>query len=310
MKVFIVYCHPSEDSFTKNVRDIFIKGVVDSGNEYVISDLYQMDFKTDMSEREYLRDSNYTTAPALEKDVLAEHEKIDSADAIVFIYPVFWTEAPAKLVGWFDRVWSYGYAYGNKTMKTLDKALILCTAGHKVDELEKFGLLQSMKKVMFGDRLFRRARKTDFVVFGGMTKACASRLEDWHKNLELAYRKGYELFAKDQAEEGFSLDDRFFIAVENSASGEVSDQTVFSYHQKEDVVWAEYSGGSIVKGFLIGKMDENRHLHFTYQHVNTNGELKAGSCDSVPKTENGVLRFHESWRWASGEAGTSVIEEI
>ena len=39
MKVFIVYCHPSEDSFTRNVRDAFIKGIVDSGNEYIMSDL-------------------------------------------------------------------------------------------------------------------------------------------------------------------------------------------------------------------------------------------------------------------------------
>ena len=39
MKVFIVYCHPSEDSFTRNIRDAFIKGITDSGNEYIISDL-------------------------------------------------------------------------------------------------------------------------------------------------------------------------------------------------------------------------------------------------------------------------------
>ena len=41
MKVFIVYCHPSEDSFTKNMCDAFIKGITDSGNEYIISDLYE-----------------------------------------------------------------------------------------------------------------------------------------------------------------------------------------------------------------------------------------------------------------------------
>ena len=51
MKVFIVYCHPSEDSFTRNVRDAFIKGIVDSGNEYDMSDLYNSNFKTDMSEK-------------------------------------------------------------------------------------------------------------------------------------------------------------------------------------------------------------------------------------------------------------------
>ena len=55
-----------------------------------------------MTEQEYLRDSNYRDTPDVAADILAEHEKISSADAIVFIYPVFWTEAPAKLVGWFD----------------------------------------------------------------------------------------------------------------------------------------------------------------------------------------------------------------
>ena len=32
MRVFIVYCHPSDDSFTKNMCDAFIKGITDSGN--------------------------------------------------------------------------------------------------------------------------------------------------------------------------------------------------------------------------------------------------------------------------------------
>ena len=27
MKAFIVYCHPSEDSLTRNLRDEFIKGI-------------------------------------------------------------------------------------------------------------------------------------------------------------------------------------------------------------------------------------------------------------------------------------------
>ena len=194
MKAFIVYCHPSEDSFTSHVRDSFIKGIVDSGNEYIISDLYKMNFKSDMSEKEYLRDSNYRDTPDLEEDVLAEQKKINDCDAIVFIYPVFWTEAPAKLVGWFDRVWSYGFAYGNKTMKLLDKALILCTAGNEKEKLEQFGLIDAMKKVMLGDRLFNRVKESDFVVFGGMSKGTETRERDWHKNLQIAYEKGKRFF--------------------------------------------------------------------------------------------------------------------
>ena len=195
MKVFIVYCHPSEDSFTRHVRDAFIKGIVDAGHEYVLSDLYAMGFRTDMSEQEYLRDANYTTEPPLAGDVLVEQAKVNSADAIAFIYPVFWTEAPAKLVGWFDRVWTYGFAYGERTMKTLDKAIFLVTAGNTMERLTQFGLLDSMKKVMLGDRLFNRVRTSDFIVFDGMTKALDSRQENWDANLRTAYEKGRDLFS-------------------------------------------------------------------------------------------------------------------
>ena len=308
MKVFVVYCHPSDDSFTRHVRDSFLKGVADAGHEYELSDLYRMDFRTDMSEDEYLRDSNYNTSPQLAADVLGEQAKINSADAIAFIYPVFWTEAPAKLVGWFDRVWSYGFAYGNKTMKMLDQALFMCTTGHDFVTLEQFGFLQSMKNVMLGDRLVKRVRKSDFVVFDGMSKEKKSRQDNWEKYLETAYIKGRTLFEK--AKDDFSLDGRNFVAVKNSDAGEVSEQTVFCYHQKDNAVWAEYSGGSIVKGFLIGTMDDDHCLTFSYQHLNIHGELKTGSCHSQLRVENGKLRFYEEWQWASGETGTSIIEEL
>lgn len=308
MKAFIVYCHPSEDSFTSHVRDSFIRGIVDSGNEYLISDLYKMNFKSDMSEKEYLRDSNYRDTPDLEEDVLAEQIKINDCDAIVFIYPVFWTEAPAKLVGWFDRVWSYGFAYGNKKMKMLEKGMILCSAGNPVDRLEQFGLLSSMKKVMFGDRLFGRIKKSEFVLFDNTSRENKLRDKNWDSNLQKAYEKGKSLFSENEG--AFTLEDKFFTAVENSESGEVSEKTIFAYHQKENTIWAEYSGGSVIKGLLIGTMDKNHNLHFSYQHINTSGQLKSGSCDSEPKIENEKLRFYEKWKWTNGEAGTSIIEEI
>lgn len=199
MKAFIVYCHPSEESFTRNLRDSFIKGIVDSGNEYVLSDLYKMNFKSDMSEKEYLRDARYQDSDDIAADVRTEHEKINASDAIVFIYPVFWTEAPAKLVGWFDRVWSYGFAYGeNKRMKMLDKALILCSAGNPLEKLEQFGLLDSMKKVMLGDRLFNRARQADFVVFPSTSREKELREKNWDANLQKAYDRGRLFFETEE----------------------------------------------------------------------------------------------------------------
>ena len=196
MKVFIVYCHPSEDSFTRNMRDAFIKGVTDSGNEYIMSDLYKMGFDPVMTEQEYLRDAYYSDKPDVAGDVLAEQKKINSSDAIAFIYPVFWTEAPAMLVGWFDRVWTYGFAYGEKTMKVLDKAVILCSAGNPVERLESFGLLDSMKKVMLGDRLIGRAKETDFIVFDNTSRENKLREKNWDMNLQKAYETGKNLFGQ------------------------------------------------------------------------------------------------------------------
>lgn len=194
MKIFIVYCHPSQDSFTKNMCDAFIKGITDSGNEYIMSDLYKMNFNPVMTEQEYLRDANYRNFPEVASDVLEEQEKINSADAIAFIYPVFWTEAPAMLVGWFDRVWSYGFAYGDKKMKLLDKAMILCSAGNPIERLEQFGLLDSMKKVMLGDRLYDRAKQLEFVVFDNTSRENEFRTINWETNLQKAYEIGKTFF--------------------------------------------------------------------------------------------------------------------
>ena len=193
MKVFIVYCHPSGDSFTRCIRDAFIRGLEDAGHEYTVSDLYKMDFKTDMTEQEYLRDAYYRNTPDLAEDVLAEQAKVNASDAIVFIYPVFWSEAPAKLVGWFDRVWSYGFAYGEKTMKTLEKGLILCSAGNPKERLEEFGVLDSMKKVMLGDRLFGRVKHAEFVVFDNTSRENKLREKNRDRNLKTAYEKGKNL---------------------------------------------------------------------------------------------------------------------
>ena len=138
MRVFIVYCHPSEESFTAKVKDQFIRGLKLAGHTYEISDLYAMDFQSDFTREEYERDAYYTEGGYISADVLEEQKKIQGCDVIVFIYPVFWTEAPAKLVGWFNRVWTHGFAYGEKqSMHVLDKALFLVTSGKTVEQLQE-----------------------------------------------------------------------------------------------------------------------------------------------------------------------------
>ena len=80
-----------------------------------------------------------------------------------------------------------------------------------------------------------------------------------------------------------NYDNRVFKSVSNSETGEVSQDTTFYYHQKDDLVRAEYSGGAIVFGTLIAKVLENGVLEMRYQHLNNTGELMTGKCVSSPE---------------------------
>lgn len=191
MKVFVVYCHPSENSFTHKVYEQFMKGLAAAGHEAVVSDLYKMNFRTDISEGEYLRETYYRADESVLGDVAAEQDKIQRSDAIVFIYPVFWTEAPAKLVGWFDRVWTTGFAYSpSPQMKTLDKALVIACAGKSMESLTEVGEKQAMETVMLGDRIRERAKQKEMVILDGITnwneeKKCRLMPEHLKKAYEL-----------------------------------------------------------------------------------------------------------------------------
>lgn len=106
---------------------------------------------------------------------------------------------------------------------------------------------------------------------------------------------------------------KIFSSIANSETGEVSGETVFYYKQKDDLVWAEYSGGAIVFGSLIAKADEGGNLDMRYQHLNRRGDLMTGVCRSTPEIlPDGRIRLLEKWQWTSGDlsAGDSIIEEL
>ncbi|SFA76341.1 n-acetylglutamate synthase [Algoriphagus aquimarinus] len=111
----------------------------------------------------------------------------------------------------------------------------------------------------------------------------------------------------------FNYNNRKFRAVQNTENGETSAETVFHYHQEGTIITAAYAGGKIVKGQLIGLVDEAGNINMRYHQVNSSGELMTGICHSKPEIlDNGKIRLHETWEWTSGDRsrGESVIEEI
>ena len=194
MHIYIVFCHPSKKSFTFSVLESFIAGLREAGHTFEIGDLYEMGFKSDMDLDQYGRETSFDPSLPVPADVAAEQAKIAKADALAFIYPVWWSDCPAKLKGWFDRVWTMGYAYsyanGSHTAPGIGiaKALVICPAGHPVEHLEEIGIAQSMRCVMLNDRLRGVGIKdVEMEILGGMVSQDPQVRE---RNLHRAYELG------------------------------------------------------------------------------------------------------------------------
>ena len=173
MKVHIIYCHPNNKSYTYEILQQIVSNLKKEEIAFQISDLYAMNFQTDMTEAEYEREGFVKTELPIPKDVQEEHAKIEKADCLIFVYPVWWSDCPAKLKGWFDRVYSVGYAYGygdaenDDQMKTMKYGLVFCTAGHPNEFLQEIGIAESMRNVMIDDRLGKRFLNKEMIILGG-----------------------------------------------------------------------------------------------------------------------------------------------
>jgi len=174
MDVLIIYCHPSKESYTYQILVQLKETLKKESIKFQISDLYEMDFQTEMTEQEYMREGLLNLDLPISADVQKEQEKIEKADCIIFLYPVWWSDCPAKLKGWFDRVYTVGYAYGydnkgnkNKKMRTIKYGISLCTAGHPNEFLDEIGIAESMRNVMIDDRMGQRFNKKEMIILGG-----------------------------------------------------------------------------------------------------------------------------------------------
>jgi len=199
VNIYILFAHPATESFCREVLKSFIRGLEDAGHTFEVCDLYQMGFGSEMDCAQYAREVGLDPEAPLPADVREQHEKLARANAVVFIYPVWWSDCPAKLKGWFDRVWTYGYAYfyekdgARKSLIQPRKALVICSAGHTEEHLEKTGIAGSMRCIMLYDRL-NNVGFTDvrMEILGGMMPNDPTFRG---KNLERAYRLGRDFYS-------------------------------------------------------------------------------------------------------------------
>ncbi len=130
MKILSVYAHPTPASFTRALLDAFADGARSCGHAVDVIDLYRDAFDPVFG-AEDLAQFEAGHQPSLE---IAQYQrKVQDADALVFAFPIWWWSMPAILKGWLDRVFSFGFAYGEaedgSTGLLQDRPVILLTPG-------------------------------------------------------------------------------------------------------------------------------------------------------------------------------------
>ncbi|MFS0697445.1 hypothetical protein [Streptomyces nitrosporeus] len=108
-----------------------------------------------------------------------------------------------------------------------------------------------------------------------------------------------------------SLDGLVLSPVADQAPGQVGTRTRFTYHERDGRICAEYAGGDVVRGHLVGTREADT-LDFRYVQLKQDGTTSSGHCRStVTELADGRVRLDERWAWESQEgSGTSVVEEL
>jgi NAD(P)H dehydrogenase (quinone) len=104
----IVTAHPSTIRYPIRWQPVLPGKLREQGTQVEIADLHAEGFNPAMTRADL---DLYHGDPSALPDILREQQRVERADMLVFVFPVYWWSVPALLKGWFDRVLTLNWAY-------------------------------------------------------------------------------------------------------------------------------------------------------------------------------------------------------
>lgn len=108
MRILVVFAHPVETSFNAALHETVVRTLKAKGHEVDDLDLYAEDFDPRLTREERL---NYHDTEINQLPVKAYVERLQRAEALVLVFPVWNFGYPAILKGFFDRVFLPGVSF-------------------------------------------------------------------------------------------------------------------------------------------------------------------------------------------------------
>lgn len=131
-KILIINGHPNTASFNFGLVEAYKKGALSSGatvKELVIANL---DFNPNLQ-------FGYQKRTELEPDLVEAWEKIQWADHLVWIHPVWWGGLPAITKGFIDRLFLPGFAFQYRENSHFWDKLLKGKTAHIITTLDQPG---------------------------------------------------------------------------------------------------------------------------------------------------------------------------
>lgn len=132
MRVLVLYAHPSPDSYNASLLATVLEGLAAAGHEVDLCDLYSEDFAPVLTRTER---AGYHAVPANRAPVETYVQRLEQAEALVLVYPVWNFGMPAILKGYFDRVFLPGVSFRlvdgrvQPNLRQIRKLMVVTTYG-------------------------------------------------------------------------------------------------------------------------------------------------------------------------------------
>lgn len=121
MHVLIVVVHSANVPLTWAVAIALVEALEAKGHTTEFADLAAERFDPILGAADHAAFSAGGPTPA---DVLDEHKRLDRADHLILVYPVYWWSMPGLLKGWIDRVFTAGWAFDKDAQGQIIKRLV------------------------------------------------------------------------------------------------------------------------------------------------------------------------------------------
>jgi NAD(P)H dehydrogenase (quinone) len=157
-KILVINCHPDKESFNFALAHAYREGALQAGAEVEEIEIAALQFNPNLQH-------GYRQRTELEPDLLQAWQKIQWADHLVWIHPVWWGGMPAIAKGFIDRLFLPGMAFKPREGSVWWDKLLKGKTAHIISTLDQPGWYY---RLMFGRPSVNQLKKST-LQFCGIT---------------------------------------------------------------------------------------------------------------------------------------------